>query len=60
MSMLLRSAIVALALTSASAAMTLPIQAAPLGDQSKPWGGYSPNSQEGIRHFWEYQTRGGK
>jgi hypothetical protein len=59
MSTLIRSAIVALALASASAAMARPIQDPAFVDQSKPYGGYSANSQEGIRHFWEYQTRRG-
>jgi hypothetical protein len=28
-------------------------------DRSDPYGGYSLNSQEGNRAFWDYQTRHG-
>jgi hypothetical protein len=28
-------------------------------DMSQPYGGYSPNSQEGNRAFWDYQARHG-
>jgi hypothetical protein len=57
MSTIIRSALVALVLTSASAAMAQPSRYLP--DQSKQTGGYSLNSQEGNRAFWDYQTRRG-
>lgn len=56
MSTIIRSALVALVLTSASAAMARP---GDFVDQSRPDGGYAPNSQEGVRAFWDYQSRRG-
>jgi hypothetical protein len=29
-------------------------------DLSDQYGGFSPNSQEGSRAFWDYQTRHGR
>ena len=57
MSTLIRSALVALVLTGATAAMAQPSRYLP--DQSKPSGGFSLNSQEGNRAFWDYQARRG-
>jgi hypothetical protein len=57
MSTIVRSALIALVLTSASAAIARP--ATSLADQSSPTGGFSANSQEGARAFWDYQTRRG-
>ena len=56
MSTIIRSALVALVLTSASVAMA---QSRYVPDQSKPYGGYAPYSQEGNRAFWDYQARRG-
>lgn len=60
MSTLIRSALVALVLTSASATIA---SAASVGsnwtDESKQYGGHSPNSPEGNRAFWDYQSRHG-
>jgi hypothetical protein len=56
MSTIIRSAFVALILTSASAAMA---QDSKWVDKSQPHGGYAPNSQEGNRAFWDYQGQHG-
>lgn len=39
----------------------LPVSArtSPWTDMSSPYGGYSPDSPEGNRSFWDYQTRRG-
>jgi hypothetical protein len=57
MSTIIRSALIALVLTSASGAIARP--ATPFVDQSSPTGGFSANSQEGVRAFWDYQARRG-
>ena len=60
MSTLVRSALIALVLaTGATAAMAQPARNSEWTDMSKPHGGYNPNSQEGHRAFWDYQTRQG-
>jgi hypothetical protein len=59
MSTLIRSALIALVLTSASAAIAAPANDGGWTDMSKPYGGYAPNSQEGNRAFWDYQGRHG-
>ena len=59
MSTILRSALVALVLTSASAAMAAPAQDTSFTDQSQLYGGHAPNSQDGIRAFWDNQARHG-
>ena len=57
MSTFLRSLVLAVAvLTSASAAMAAPSF---VPDQSDRYGGYAPDSQQGQRAFWDYQTRRG-
>ena len=59
MSTLIRSALVALVLTSASAAMAAPSDNRTWTDRSQAYGGHDADSQEGARAFWEYQTRRG-
>ena len=59
MSTIIRSALVALVLVSASAAMAQPARNYGWTDLSKPHGGYDPNSQEGNRAFWDYQSSHG-
>ena len=55
MSKLLCTSIIAVALlTSASAAMA---NDKPLRDYSDQYGGYSPNSTEGQRAFWDEQSK---
>ena len=60
MSTIIRSALVALVLTSASAGLAVarPALDTQLTDRSDAYGGFAPNSQEGNRAFWESQTRG--
>jgi hypothetical protein len=59
MTTLFRSALVIVAiLSSASAAMATP-RGSQFVDESKPHGGYAPNSPEGARAFWDYQSRHG-
>jgi hypothetical protein len=54
MSKLLRTSVVALTLLAgASSAMAAYDQ--PLPDNNDQYGGFDPNSQEGIRQFWENQ-----
>lgn len=57
MSTVIRSALIALVLTSASAAIARPVAHSPLIDQSQPYGGFAPDSQEGNRAFWDRQAR---
>ncbi|MGB0083826.1 MAG: hypothetical protein WBP94_00425 [Rhodomicrobiaceae bacterium] len=59
MSTFIRSALVAAALlTSASATMAASrIYSVP--DLSDQFSGYTPNSPEGIKAFWEYEARNG-
>jgi|EndMetStandDraft_4_1072995.scaffolds.fasta_scaffold1489615_1 hypothetical protein len=57
MSMLIRSALVALVLAGASSAMAAPDYN--FRDTTKPYGGYNPNSPEGNRAFWDYQGQHG-
>ena len=53
MSKLLRTSIVALALlTGASTAMAAN---EPVRDNSDQYGGFPPNSPEGVRAFWDQQ-----
>jgi hypothetical protein len=61
MSTLIRSALVALVLTSASAGLAVarPAVDPQFTDQADQYGGFNPNSQEGNRAFWENQTRHG-
>ena len=59
MSTVIRSALIALVLTSASAAIARPANNSTLIDQSSPYGGFAANSQEGVRAFWDYQARRG-
>lgn len=59
MSMFIRSALVALALVAAPAAMAQTAAQEGWVDRSKPHGGYAPNSQEGNRAFWDYQGQQG-
>ncbi len=54
MSILIRSALIALVLTSAPVAMARPANNIGWTDMSKPYGGYDPNSPEGNRAFWDY------
>ncbi len=59
MTTLLRSALVILAILSgASTTMAAPRDSA-FVDQTDPHGGYAPNSPEGTRAFWDYQSRHG-
>ena len=60
MSTLVRSALVALVVMSAStAAMARPAHNNGWTDSSDPYGGYAPNSPEGNRAFWDYIGRHG-
>lgn len=59
MNTLIRSALIALVLTSASASMAAPASDQYFTDTSKPHAGYAPNSPEGNRAFWDYQGRHG-
>jgi hypothetical protein len=59
MSMLIRSTLVALVLTSASAVIAAPADNRTWTDRSQAYGGYDADSQEGARAFWDYQTRRG-
>jgi hypothetical protein len=60
MTTLFRSAIVIVAiLSSASATMAAP-RSSQLIDQSQPYGGFDPNSPDGNRAFWDYQSRRGR
>ena len=60
MSTLIRSALIALVLVGgASAASARPVNGLALTDQSDAFGGFSPNSQEGARAFWDNQARRG-
>jgi len=59
MSTLIRSALVALVLAGATSAMAASEHNYGWRDWSKPYGGYSPNSQEGARAFWDYQAQRG-
>ena len=64
MSTIIRSALVALVLTSASLATLSAASAAPVrdlqfSDNRDPFGGYNPNSQEGARAYWDYQSQHG-
>ena len=64
MSTLFRSALLALALTSASVAAVPVANAASVrdphfSDNRDPYGGYSPNSPQGNRAFWDYQSQYG-
>ena len=60
MSTIIRSALVALVLTSASAGLAVarPASDAQRTDRSDVYGGFNPNSQEGQRAFWDSQARG--
>jgi hypothetical protein len=57
MSTIIRSALIALVLTSTSAAIAAP--AGTWTDETKQHGGYDPNSAQGNRAFWDYQGRHG-
>jgi len=60
MSTLIRSALVALVLTGASAAaMAAPAKNAGLSDNSKPNSAYDLNSPEDARAFWDNQASRG-
>jgi hypothetical protein len=54
MSTIIRSALIALVLTSATASIAAPVRTP---DTSNPYGGFAPNSTEGARAFWEYQSQ---
>ncbi len=60
MSNIIRTGLVALiVLTGASAAMAAPARDSGFVDQSKPFGGYDPNSQQGARAWLDYQSQHG-
>jgi hypothetical protein len=56
MSTIIRSALIALVLTSATASIAAPSFTP---DTSKPNGGFDPNSAQGNRAFWDYQSQHG-
>jgi hypothetical protein len=53
MSTIIRSALIALVLTGATASIAAPRTP----DLSKPYAGYDPDSTQGARAFWEYQSQ---
>ena len=57
MSKLITSLLLAIALFGSVSAASA--RAQPWTDMSDPYGGYAPDSQEGTRAFWDYQTRHG-
>ena len=60
MTTLFRSAIVIVVfLSGASATMAAPRDSQFI-DQSQPYGGFAPDSPEGTRAFWDYQSRRGR
>jgi hypothetical protein len=59
MSIFIRSALIALVLVSAPAAMARPAHTSQFTDRSDPSGGYDPNSPQGNRAFWDYQSQHG-
>jgi hypothetical protein len=59
MSTLLRSALIALVLTGTTAVVAAPAHNYGWRDWSKPYGGFDPNSQEGQRAYWDYQSQHG-
>jgi hypothetical protein len=60
MSKIIGMAVIALALTGATESIARNAQDPYWVDKSKPCGGYSCNSQEGSRAFWDYQQDHGK
>jgi hypothetical protein len=56
MNRLTRSVLLAAALLAGGSAAAMAVEPPP-PDQSDPYGGYYPNSPEGQRAFWDYQTR---
>jgi hypothetical protein len=59
MTTLFRSAIVIVAILSSASATMAASRGSQLIDQSQPYGGFDPNSPEGTRAFWDYQSRRG-
>jgi len=59
MSKLVHMAVIALVLTGATEAMARNRADPYWVDHSKPCGGYSCNSQEGSRAFWDYIQESG-
>jgi hypothetical protein len=60
MSTLIRTALAALMIISgASAGIAAPARDSGFTDMSQPYGGYDPNSPQGNRAFWDYQSRQG-
>ena len=64
MSTIIRSAIVGLVLTSASvaglsAASSAPVRDSQFSDNRDPFAGNNPNSPEGARAYWDYQSQHG-
>jgi hypothetical protein len=60
MSTMIRLSLLALILSSATAATARPAYNSSLIDRSQSYGGFAPYSQEGQRAFWEKTTRGGR
>ena len=59
MNTLIRSALAALVLATASAAMAAPVRNNDLIDSAKPAAAYDLNSPQGARAFWDNQARHG-
>ena len=59
MSTMIRLGLLALVLTSASAATARPAFNASWTDMSQAYGGFAPDSQEGMRAFWDKSARHG-
>ena len=59
MSTLIRLTLLALVVSSASAATARPSFQPSLIDRSQAYGGFDPDSQEGQRVFWDNMTRRG-
>jgi hypothetical protein len=59
MNTIIRSALVALVLSSASAAMAAPVRSTDFVDTARPASSYNLNDPKEVRAFWDHQGRSG-